>query len=128
MAVGATGVWIQGINVAVPEQLEAASKVLFGIRPERVSLSAEGNLRGEVMAVEYLGSHQIVTVQTKAGTVRARVGKDLSVRLGETLGLTFDVGHSLLYDAQSEWILASAQTKRLGVEAGKNLKLEVVYG
>lgn len=126
--VGAKSVVIQGVKIAVPEQLEGAKKVLFGIRPERVSLCSDGGLRGEVMAVEYLGSHQIVTVQTGAGTVRARVGKDLTVHLGQTLGLEFDLEHSLLYDAQTEWVLASAQTKRLGVEARKNAKLEVVYG
>lgn len=117
VAVGAKSVLVAGVSVAVPEQLEAAKNALLGVRPERVTLRDEGGLRGQVTAVEYLGSHQIITVQTQAGMVRARVAKDLAVRLDANLGLEFDMARSLLYDAHSEQVLASAFTQRLEVVA-----------
>ena len=88
--------------IAIPEQLEASPQVLLGVRPERVHLSSGNGLRGEVLVAEYLGSHQIVTVQTQAGTVRARVDKNLRVTLGESVGLEFDSSGLILYDAVSE--------------------------
>jgi len=97
--------------IPIPEQLEGSSKVLLGVRPERVRLTSQGGLRGEVLVAEYLGSHQIVTVQTRAGTVRARVDKSLEVTLGESLGLEFDPGGLILYDAVSEQRLSSVFTR-----------------
>lgn len=106
-----SAVTIGGVSVSMPKQLESAPKALLGVRPERVSLVTEGGVRGEVTAVEYLGSHQIVTVGTGAGIVRARVAKNLSVRLGENVGLAFDPGGVLLYDTASEKLLCSTLTE-----------------
>ena len=103
-------VMVNGVQVRVPRQLEGSSQVLLGIRPEWVSITHEGGVRGEVQAVEYLGSHQVVTVGTSAGTIRARVHKDLPVCLGENVGAVFDPGHSILYDALSERRLESEFT------------------
>jgi multiple sugar transport system ATP-binding protein len=109
---GATQIGLQGQTVEVSLQLQGAARVLLGVRPERVSLIQEGGLRGEVTAVEYLGSHQIVTVQTGASPVRARVSKDLRVNLGEQVGLRFDPQGVILYDAQTEALLPSLFTER----------------
>ncbi len=110
VAAGGDSVSIGGNSVRVPRQLAGAAKTLFGIRPEWVTVTHDGGLRGEVLAVEYRGSHQVMTVVTAAGTVRARVHKDLQARLGESVGLLFDAGHSILYDAQTERMLESEFT------------------
>ena len=46
--------------------------VVFGVRPEHVALSDSGAYRGEVQAAEYLGTTQIVTLDTHAGVLKAR--------------------------------------------------------
>ncbi|WP_310583899.1 ABC transporter ATP-binding protein [Deinococcus sp.] len=102
---------VDDVPVAVPEQYAACEEALLGLRPERVSISSAGGLRGEVMSAEYLGSHQIVTVQTRAGVARARVDKGLPVRLGESVGLTFEPDSLILYDARTEQRLPSAYTR-----------------
>ena len=111
VAVGATQINVQGTSIEISPQLQGAAQALLGVRPERASLTQEGGLRGEVTAVEYLGSHQIVTVQTSAGVARARVSKDQQVTLGEQTGLRFDPQGVILYDAITEQMLPSAFTE-----------------
>jgi multiple sugar transport system ATP-binding protein len=71
----------------------------LGVRPEHVHLTDGGALRGEVLAAEYLGTTQIVTLRTKAGELKARVSSSLAVRDGETVGLAFDTAALALFDA-----------------------------
>ena len=46
-------------------------------------------LRGRVFGAEYLGTTQIVTVDTAHGQIKARLPSTSPVRLGETVGLAF---------------------------------------
>ena len=109
--VGDRFVKVDEVLIPIPEALEASPQVLLGVRPERARLTSQGGLRGEVLAAEYLGSHQIITVQTRAGTARARVDKGLKVTLGESLGLEFESSHLILYDAVTEQRLSSSFTR-----------------
>ena len=43
----------------------------------------------QVFGVEYLGTTQIVTLVTPCGRVKARLSSDITVRVGERVGLTF---------------------------------------
>ncbi|MGY6547731.1 MAG: ABC transporter ATP-binding protein [Roseinatronobacter sp.] len=79
----------------------------LGIRPEHVRLSDQGSLRGEVLAAEYLGTTQIVTVETAYGQVKARAPSGQLARMGETLGLDFVASTITLFDAQSGRALRS---------------------
>ncbi len=75
----------------VPElrvDMPAADYVL-GVRPEHVQISESGPIRGEVFGSEYLGTTQIVTINTVEGQVRARLSSDVSLRAGDRLGLEF---------------------------------------
>ena len=115
---GAREVRIGAVPVAVPEQYAGSPAALLGLRPERVGLVASGGLRGEVLSAEYLGSHQIVTVQTRAGLARARVDKGLRLTLGETVGLAFGPDGLILYDEASEQRLPSAYTRSFEERTG----------
>ena len=115
---GAREVRIGAVSVAVPEQYASSPAALLGLRPERVGLVAVGGLRGEVLSAEYLGSHQIVTVQTRAGLARARVDKGLRLTLGETVGLAFGPDGLILYDEASEQRLPSAYTRSFEERTG----------
>jgi multiple sugar transport system ATP-binding protein len=81
--------------------------MVFGVRPEHVQLSDEGSYRGEVMAIEYLGTTQIVTLATAGGEVKARISSQQTVVVGETVGLNFDPQTVTLFDRASGRALKS---------------------
>jgi multiple sugar transport system ATP-binding protein len=88
---GTTSVDLNGHRVEVPQQLHGTrGDLVFGVRPEKISLSDAGEYRGEVLAVEYLGTTQIVTLETANGTLKARVSASQHVVSGEQVGLGFD--------------------------------------
>ncbi len=101
---------LQSISVSIPRCHEAAQSALLGVRPEHVRLVSSGGLPGVVQAVEYLGSHQIVTLETGAGTVRARVDKNLKITLGAQAQVLPDSSKVLLYNANSQKLMASDYT------------------
>ena len=80
----------------------------LGVRPEHVRLSDTSPLRAQVLASEYLGTMQIVTLQGRDGTVRARLPSGQRVRVGEAVGLDFDPGRITLFDATTGRALRSA--------------------
>ncbi len=100
-------------SIRVPEIREdrAAGPLVLGVRPEHIRFSDDAPLRGEVFGAEYLGTTQIVTVDTAHGRVAARLPSSLAVRAGETVGLTFRFERLALFDAASG---AAIQTARLG--------------
>ena len=62
----------------------------LGIRPEFVTLDDAAPYRGRIAASEYLGTTQIVTLDTANGRIKARLPSATQVRTGETTGLRFD--------------------------------------
>ena len=97
---GASEVQLAGQKHGVPRQIEGASGALvFGVRPEHVTLSDNGAYRGEVLASEYLGTTQIITLATPNGELKARIGSDQVARVGETVGLGFNPETVTLFDA-----------------------------
>jgi multiple sugar transport system ATP-binding protein len=76
---------------AVPELRTALPEAdyVLGVRPEHVQISDSGPVRGEVYGSEYLGTTQVVTINTREGQVRARLNSGVPVKTGEMLGLSF---------------------------------------
>lgn len=78
-------------KVNIPVSREGSSgRMALGVRPEHVHFSDESNYRAKVLASEYLGTNQIITLETNNGVIKARVASSKTVNKGETLGLTFD--------------------------------------
>ena len=103
----ATNVQVSGAAIEVPRVLQGCGAALLGIRPEHVVIDANGPLQGTVIADEYLGSHQILVVETPAGNLRVRAGKDMSAEAGTQINLAFRKERTLLYDKTSERLLDS---------------------
>lgn len=59
------------------------------------------------MAAEYLGTTQIVTLETERGEVKARIPAAREVARGETVGLTFDARTLTIFDGPSGRALRS---------------------
>lgn len=118
LAPGATTVTVAGpdtgagTTVDVPVVLDGteATNLVLGVRPEQVLLVEEGGLRGEVFGAEYLGTTQIVTIRTGAGTVRARLPSTESVTIGQAIGLAFRPERLALFDRTTGRALRTAWT------------------
>ena len=99
---GATTVSLEGQAIDVPQQLtDASGDLIFGVRPEKIILNDSSGYRGEVLAAEYLGTTQIVTIKTANGVVKARINADQVVTTGELVGLSFVPESITLFDEPS---------------------------
>ena len=107
---GARSVRIGEAAVNVPELHEdgAQGALALGARPEHVMLCDDGPIRGHVFGAEYLGTTQIVTLDTHHGQVKARLPASINVRLGDNVGLEFHTEGLALFDATSGRALRSA--------------------
>jgi len=107
---GATEVSLGGARIALPQLQEAAStqSLVLGVRPEHITLGETGDLRGQVLATEYLGTTQIITIETAFGPLKARASSGLPAHVGETLGLSFTAPKLTLFDAVTGRALRSA--------------------
>ncbi|WP_085027513.1 ABC transporter ATP-binding protein [Ensifer aridi] len=107
---GTRSIFLDGVEVAVPEVGEdvAPGEMALGVRPEHIRLSDRSPIRGAVYGSEYLGTNQVVAVETAAGIVKARVSADRSFRLGETVGLEFNATKLAVFDCASGRAIASS--------------------
>jgi multiple sugar transport system ATP-binding protein len=103
-------------RIAVPEVREAraAGPLVLGVRPEHIRFSDAAPVRGRVFGAEYLGTTQIVTVDTAYGRVAARMPSSLSVQIGEAVGLAFRSERLALFDATSGSAIPTASHEVAG--------------
>ncbi|MDF2620377.1 MAG: transporter related protein [Xanthobacteraceae bacterium] len=107
------GARIARIGVAAIEMPELREEVApgdlaLGVRPEHVRLVDSSPLRGAIYGSEYLGTNQIVTVETEGGLVRARLPADHGYTIGEPVGLAFKSERLSLFEARSGRAIRSA--------------------
>ena len=109
VATGDTAVDLGGQPMGVPQLREGgAGDLVFGVRPEHIRLSTDGGYRGEVLATEYLGTTQIVTIDTPNGAVKARINSDQPARMGDKVALSFNPATVTLFDKGTGRALRSA--------------------
>jgi multiple sugar transport system ATP-binding protein len=88
--VGGNQVDLSGKQVDVPVSRQAATgRLTLGVRPENVIFSDASTFRGRVVATEYLGTTQIVTLDTSNGELKARISSADIIRPGELIGIKF---------------------------------------
>ena len=105
---GARSVDLNGHMLGIPLQMQGASgSLVFGVRPEHVTLNDSGTYRGEVLATEYLGTTQIITLATPNGELKARIDSAQVARVGETVGLGFNADAITLFDESNGGALRS---------------------
>ena len=84
--------WHHG--VAIPAQREGASgDLVLGVRPEHIRLTDDSTYRGRILATEYLGTTQIITIAAANGELKARAPATQVARVGDTVGLGFNARH-----------------------------------
>ena len=106
---GQSEIRINGASISIPETREmlAHPDAVLGARPEHISLSDQGPLRGQVFGVEYMGSRQLVTIDTSAGRLKVRAPNTIKVDYGETVGLTFETDKLLVFNPETDRALDS---------------------
>ena len=107
---GATSIFIDGNEFNIPEQHEGtiADKNFIGIRPEKMTLSENQGISGEVYASEYLGTRNVLTINTEVGQFKVRVSKDIKVSPLENVKISFDSHSGIIFDGTSDKALQSA--------------------
>jgi multiple sugar transport system ATP-binding protein len=63
------------------------------------------------MAVEYLGTTQIITIKTPNGVIKARVSASDQITVGQTVGLAFNPRTITMFDKSSGVALLSDANK-----------------
>ena len=112
---------LDGVPIEVPTARTGARGTLaLGVRPEHVALDDAAPFRARVVASEYLGTTQIVTLGTAHGEVKARAPSDIAVSEGESVGLRLDArtltvfdpdGHALRSEANEAVLAGGASAK-----------------
>lgn len=99
---GASSVELHHQHLDIPTLREPfTGDMVYGIRPEHIRLFESAGYRGEVIANEYLGTTQIITLKTHNGEVKARIDSSQIARVGEIVGLEFNGATVTLFDSQS---------------------------
>ncbi len=107
---GASAISLNGVDVIVPEihQDVAVGELALGVRPEHIRFSDASPLRGAVYGSEYLGTNQVVAIETGNGLIKARVPANRNFQIGETVGLEFTPANLALFDCKSGRAVASS--------------------
>ena len=93
--------------------------VLLGIRAENIEIQPQadgGGLRGRVIVVEPLGSHNLVTLQVGAEQLKAITRPDVRLDRDQEVGVRIDPGRIRWLDAERE--VALTDDVRAGPGAG----------
>jgi multiple sugar transport system ATP-binding protein len=99
------------VDVPQLQDNAAPGALVLGVRPEHVALSDASAYRAGVVATEYLGTTQIVTLDTAHGRIKARTSSGQGVRVGDTTGLRFDAGRLSVFDDKSGRALRTAANR-----------------
>lgn len=85
------------------------TEVVLGIRPQQIEVVADkvsGSIEGEVLVVEPLGSENIVTVKIGEEMVRAVTPASFKTQIGSRIRLKPDWSKTLLFNPQTEELIA----------------------
>ena len=90
---------LNDVAVKVPQSIDGGNgRLTLGVRPEHVKLDDAAPYRGRIVATEYLGTTQIVTLDTPNGQIKARVPSSDKIGEGQTTGLNFDARTITLFE------------------------------
>ena len=100
---------IDNEEYAVPKffQNSSSQNNVLGVRPEKMFLSDDKGIPGEVYGSEYLGTRKILTIQSQFGTYKIRVSNDVNVKIGTNVKISFDSDSTIIFDGQTDEALQS---------------------
>jgi multiple sugar transport system ATP-binding protein len=109
---GQRGIHLGEAHIAIPPPASAvaANDAAIGVRPEDIGFDDASRLRGEILAAEYLGTTQIVTVATAHGRLKARLPASVAARAGQHVGLSFRTRRLSVFEMSSGRAVAVDRT------------------
>jgi multiple sugar transport system ATP-binding protein len=112
---GSTSLRLGSRDVGIPPLAVDLSErpLVLGVRPEHIRLVDGGVVPARTLGAEYLGTQQIVTLDTPFGAVRARVPADRMLTSGETVGIDFLAERVSLFDPGSGLRIPAGATEGL---------------
>jgi multiple sugar transport system ATP-binding protein len=91
--------------LGVGGNIEPDRALVFGIRPEKVSIAGDGDsdnvVSGTVEVVEMLGADTLVFARVGDAEISARLPSEIRPKPGETLRFSFNMTYHHLFDSQS---------------------------
>ena len=100
-----------GANVAVPkplEELNAGERIKLGVRPEHLTLEQEGDLQGEIEALEHVGPRAYLHARLLDGTrLVAQTDGDTQARLGDRVAFRLRSEATHLFNASGKTLARS---------------------
>jgi multiple sugar transport system ATP-binding protein len=96
------------VEMPVLHEDVAPRDLALGVRPEHITFDDNAPLRGTVYGSEYLGTTQIVTINTPFGQIKARTKSTGEVRAGENVGLRFTSSRLSLFEQATGRAIRSA--------------------
>lgn len=98
--------------VRLPSLMQSAEigKKAIGVRPEHLLINDSSGFRGAVYGSEYLGTNQIVTLETQAGLLKSRQPSHVKFEIGQNVGLDFVTDRLSVFDADSGQAYATRRT------------------
>jgi len=109
IGIGGDRIELSGKTVELPVSREGATgKLTLGVRPENIRFSDASTFRGRVIATEYLGTTQIVTLATPNGDIKARIGSGHVIQPGEVIGMEFDRRTLTIFEDRGRALLSAA--------------------
>ena len=90
-------------TISVPTLHEAASEgeKMVGVRPEQITLNDSSKLRGTVYGTEFMGTKQIVTIETESGLIRARLPAETNIKSDANVGISFNSSDLPVFETSS---------------------------
>ena len=89
------------------KQSSTSQNNILGVRPEKMFLSDEKGIPGEIYGSEYLGTRKILTIQSLFGTYKVRVSNDVNLKIGSNVKINFESESAIIFDNQTDKALLS---------------------
>jgi len=89
------------------KQNSTSQNNILGVRPEKMFLSDEKGIPGEIYGSEYLGTRKILTIQSLFGTYKVRVSNDVNLKIGSNVKINFESESAIIFDNQTDEALLS---------------------
>jgi multiple sugar transport system ATP-binding protein len=74
------------------------TNILFGVRPEDITIQENGILNGTIGLVSNTGSENIVYVNTEGSEILVKTSKSSELKEGQNIGLDFKIENVLMFD------------------------------
>lgn len=109
---GDSSIDLAGNSVKLPFLIRSAEhgEKAIGVRPEHLLISDRSQFRGAIYGSEYLGTNQILTVETSHGMLKARLPSNRQFSVGDNVGLEFLTSGLSVFNAVNGRAIATSRT------------------